>query len=210
MKETPTELGRPAVLAQSSSWLVIDKPAGWLSRAPSAPGSQPVVLDWARREVEGPVLPVHRLDVETSGVILFARTADAHRQANEWFAKHQVRKIYHLLAQGEAPGEPTVRINAEVGGKPAATLLEVRERFGGQGFYAHARPLTGRRHQIRLHLSGIGHPLHGDPAYGGDFRLATRVALHAAELALPSGEVFKSSWPPDFAAWVEKLRGAQS
>jgi 23S rRNA-/tRNA-specific pseudouridylate synthase len=71
--------------------------------------------------------------------------------------------------------------------------------------------MTGRTHQIRIHLSGAGHPILGDTQYQGPRTLGTltipRVALHALRLELPGGEVFESPWPEDFASWVEALRG---
>jgi 23S rRNA-/tRNA-specific pseudouridylate synthase len=197
----------PKIIALTAEWLVVDKPAGWLSVAPSdrAASPDPVVLDWARALGEGDILPVHRLDRETSGVLLLARSADAHRKASRWFEKHEVRKLYHLLGSGPAPAQPTLKRADPVGGKPATTLIEIRERFGEKAFLAFARPLTGRRHQIRLHLKALERPLLGDREYGGDPAYA-RVALHAARLELPGGESFESPWPEDFSAWVDALR----
>jgi 23S rRNA pseudouridine1911/1915/1917 synthase len=198
----------PRILATTEQWWVINKPAGWLSVPPSQPLARPlpVITEWVRRHGEGEAFPVHRLDLETSGVLLLARTAQAHARANDWFQKHEVRKLYHFLASGPGLPEPTMRVTAPVRGKSATTLLEARERLGDSAFLGWARPLTGRRHQIRLHLSGLGRPLLGDREYGGDPAYG-RVALHSARLELPSGERFEAPWPEDFDRWHRELKG---
>src|SRR5688572_24199333 len=118
MQERP-----PRVLTVTTCWWVIDKPPGWLSVPPSQPDRSqvPVVTDWLRKESGEPALPVHRLDLETSGLLLLARTAEDHARANGWFQKHEVRKLYHFLAGGGGLAEPTMRVSAAVRGKPAVT-----------------------------------------------------------------------------------------
>lgn len=202
----------PAVVELTSEWLAVDKPPGWLTIA-GRPGEDPspILKEWAR-ERYGDVWIVHRLDRETSGVLLFARTAAAHRSASHWFETHQIRKHYDCLAVG-VPLAPVLRLNTPVGGLPSVTQVEVAEAFA-EGFLGRARPLTGRRHQIRQHLAKAGFPLWGDPTYGGprSVRLGgkpaavARVALHALSLDLPDGKRFEAPWPDDFRGWVEALR----
>lgn len=202
----------PEEIASSSRWLVVSKPAGWLSVRPSVPGSEPVLADWLQ-EKYGKLWIVHRLDVGTSGVILFAKTAEDQRQASFWFHDHKIRKIYDLLAAGIPPA-PVFRIREPVGGKPASTQVEVRERYGERAFLATACPRSGRRHQIRAHLAHQRCPILGDPEYGGPSVLASggrrleipRVALHASRLELPTGEIFEAPPPGDFQSWVSVLR----
>jgi 23S rRNA pseudouridine1911/1915/1917 synthase len=196
----------PQILATTPLWWVINKPSGWLSVSPSEPARQtaPIVIEWLRAGGSAQAFPVHRLDLETSGVLLVARSAEAHAQANGWFQRHEVRKLYHFLASGSGLPEPTMRVTSPVRGKPATTLLESRKLLGDRAFLGWARPLTGRRHQIRVHLSGLGHPLLGDREYGGDPSFE-RVALHAARLELPTGERFEAPWPQDFERWVAGL-----
>jgi 23S rRNA-/tRNA-specific pseudouridylate synthase len=198
----------PAILFQSSDWFVVNKPSGWLVIAARQPA--PVLREWAEKQLGAPVFVTHRIDQETSGVVLFAKNADAHRQANGWFSQHEIRKFYDLLAQGEGPKAPMLRIATPIKGAPSLTQLEMRERFGELAFLGRARPLTGRTHQIRIHLQSVGFPLLGDDRYGGPQELCstpiTRVALHAARLELPSGEIFEAPWSEDFAGWVEALR----
>jgi 23S rRNA-/tRNA-specific pseudouridylate synthase len=201
----------PRVLAQTPDWLVLFKPAGWLSipgRASSGSKNAPPVLsEWAATE-HGPIWIVHRLDRETSGVVLLARSAESHRRAGLWFQRHEVRKAYDLLAVG-APRAPVVRLKAPIAGSPSVTQFELKETYSGC-FLARALPLSGRRHQIRIHLAGEGHPILGDTTYGGPSEMGgleiRRVALHAARLELPSREVFEAPWPEDFAGWVAALR----
>jgi len=202
---------RDLLIAETSEWLVLNKPAGWLSIPGRSPGI-PVLLELAQ-ERWGKLWTVHRIDLETSGVILFARSAEAHKLANSWFQRHQVKKAYDCLAEG-APSAPVLRLKTLVAGAPSTTQVTVLERFS-QGFFARAVPLTGRRHQIRIHLADAGYPLFGDSTYGGRriIDLAAgplevgRTALHASRLELPSGEIFEAAWPSDFASWLEVLRG---
>lgn len=214
-------ISEPALIAETPRWLVFDKPPGWLTiPGRTAPGETPapVLSNWAKAKY-GDAMTVHRLDRETSGLVLFARTPEAHRQANLWFQNHEVKKIYHCLAVG-APAMPVMRIKKDIEGSPSATQIEAKERYA-EAFLAHARPLTGRRHQIRIHLASEGHALWGDPLYhgprvvrfaGGGELEVPRVALHAAELELPASEGmakerYTAPWPEDFKSWVERLRG---
>lgn len=214
------------LLAITDSWLVVDKPAGLLS-IPGRDPAEPSALGLLR-EKHPEAMTVHRIDRETSGVLLFARSPDAHREANAWFEKHRSIKTYWALAAG-SPFVPTLRISTPIEGAPALTQSTAIERFRGC-FLAETRILTGRRHQIRIHLSGQGHPLLGDPAYGGAKEIALfpssasggggagagadpvwlpigRVALHAKTLVLPTGEAFEAPLPYDFSHWLKELRG---
>jgi 23S rRNA-/tRNA-specific pseudouridylate synthase len=199
-------------IAETSEWLVINKPAGWLTIAGRGlPDSVPILIDWVRK-THPQAMVVHRLDRETSGVILFALTEAAHQKANAWFRERVTKKVYLCLASG-SPSAPILKIKSPIEGAPSTTQVEVKERFE-EGFLASVRPLTGRRHQIRIHLSEIGHPLWGDTRYGGASSIkfeksvlsVNRVALHAGNLELPSGERFEAPLPEDLASWLEALR----
>jgi tRNA pseudouridine32 synthase/23S rRNA pseudouridine746 synthase len=159
---------------------------------------------------------VHRLDRGTSGVLVFARDAAAHRALNLQFERGQPRKTYLALVAGLPPAELTVDLAitaarkgrmrparpGETTGKPASTafrLVEPLPARGGRPAMAlvEARPATGRTHQIRVHLLAAGHPLAFDPDYGDQVPLRdaagavvlARTPLHAArlELAHPDG-----------------------
>ncbi len=208
---------KPQVLFEDDWIWVIDKPAGWLMIPGAGPGGQ-VLSQWVDEKLGKPWI-VHRLDAQTSGVCVVARLDISHRFLNLAFSDRRVRKEYDALASG-SPALPNAMLKDPIEGKPASTQLRVVERFATTppSFLARLRPVTGRRHQIRLHLKGLKCPILGDRNYGGLRELSgasiDRVALHAAELELPQASgrkawpVFKSEWPADFAAWVAKFRGS--
>jgi 23S rRNA-/tRNA-specific pseudouridylate synthase len=202
----------PRILAETPKWIALDKPSGWLTIPGQGLPDVPVVSEWALSRWPERLI-VHRLDRDTSGVLLLARGPEAHKQANAWFRDHRVIKFYECLATGRADA-PVVRVNHPVRGTPALSQVERVEQYRN-AFLARVRPMTGRRHQIRIHLGWQAHPLCGDPEYGGPRELALpsgelllfpRVALHARRLELPSGEQFQAPWPEDFAHWVSRLR----
>ena len=201
----------PKILFLSPRWVVVDKPAVWLTIPGRSGPEVPVLLDWVRKQ-HGPVWVVHRLDLETSGVVLFARSAQDHADANTWFGQRKVKKVYQCLAQGSVHA-PFFKVSEPIEGQASSTQFEVNEKFKGF-FLAKALPRTGRRHQIRIHLSQSGYPILGDSSYGGPRDVQTesglmsvpRVALHAHVLELPSGEKFESPLPADFLEWLEILR----
>lgn len=199
------------IIAETPEWFVVNKPAGWLTIPGRGHAEAPVLLDWARA-LQPEAMVVHRLDLQTSGVVLFALGAEAHRKANQWFSHRETKKNYLLLASG-IPSAPILKITQPIEGTPATTQVEVKESYN-EGFLGLARPVTGRRHQIRIHLKSKGHPLWGDAQYGGLKEIpfpssilnVPRVALHASQLELPSGEKFEAPVPEDFSGWLSELR----
>ncbi len=197
-----------------------DKPAG----VPSIPaGSDPGLPARLADQVPGRLYPVHRLDKDVSGVILFARSPDAHRYLNGQFEGRRVRKTYLALVLGvvkpdrgtvEAPlrqfGSGRMGVATEKGAD-AETSFEVEERLRGATLL-RVRPVTGRRHQIRVHLYSLGHPIVGDRLYGDRAaqKAYPRLMLHALEIALrlPSGrdETIASPVPESFRAVVASFR----
>jgi 23S rRNA pseudouridine1911/1915/1917 synthase len=130
---------------------------------------------------------VHRLDAGTSGLMVVARDDQAHAALTDMFRRHAVDRRYLALVRGtvkpdnfliEAPlDRRRARIRVDrITGKQAATEIEVKERLG-RATLVEARPQTGRTHQIRVHLSSIGHPVLGDRAYGGGGDEAQRLGL---------------------------------
>lgn len=199
----------PKILVSHPRWVVVDKPSGWLTIPGRSDASVPILLDWVKTQFPA-VWVVHRLDRETSGVVLFARSAEDHALANAWFAQRSVKKTYYCLAQG-IPEAPFFKVQQPIEGAASTTQVEVVERFQ-HSFLARVFPRTGRRHQIRIHLAARGNPILGDALYGGKTQLEapvlsiSRVALHAGSLELPTGDRFESPWPEDFMAWLEMLR----
>lgn len=155
---------------------------------------------------------VHRLDRETSGVLLFAKNADSHRDLSVQFESREIEKTYLALVFGHPPNSGEVktplrefgsgRVAVDLNGKPCATRWKVLKRAGGNSLLEVA-PLTGRRHQIRVHLYSIGHPVLGDDLYGKDRPVggAARLMLHAWKLAFRSKGMpvsIRCEPPPEF------------
>ncbi|OHB68230.1 MAG: RNA pseudouridine synthase, partial [Planctomycetes bacterium RBG_13_62_9] len=140
---------------------------------------------------------VHRIDKETSGVIVFARSAPMHRHLSRQFESHTVEKVYLALVHGVIADDqgqidrPLRQFGSgrmgvdDRHGKPSSTEFRVLQRLDGFTL-VEARPRTGRRHQIRVHLYSIGHPIVGDPLYGEKTvqRGYPRLMLHAHRLTL--------------------------
>ena len=199
------------ILHEDDDVLVVDKPAG-LPSAPTREGDQ-ALLSLLRRRGETPVFLVHRLDVPTSGVLVYARSAAANRTLAAAFARHDVRREYLALVAG-APADATLGLDAPIGGRAARTHVQVVERLGNLAALVRCRLETGRTHQIRIHLNGAGHPVLGDTRFPTRAPLRPpRLALHAALLGFRhprSGaeSLFESPWPPDLSDYLDRLRSA--
>ncbi|MFN3807532.1 pseudouridine synthase [Asticcacaulis sp.] len=186
-------------LYADDSVLVFDKPAGLLS----VPGRLPENKDSLALRVQArwpDALIVHRLDMATSGLILMARGAEAHRALSIAFAERQVAKRYVAEVAGEVaaeqgevdlplicdwPNRPRQKVDHEVG-KPSLTRYTVLAREAGRTRVA-LEPVTGRSHQLRVHMMALGHPILGDEFYAPDEvrALSPRLRLHAEYLAFP-------------------------
>ena len=197
-----------SVLFENDDYLAVDKPEGVVSVAAAGQGGLPELL---KSHYAGKLYPVHRLDRGASGVIVFAKSAAAHRDLNGQFDRREVHKTYLALVDG-VPGTNRGQINAPIRefgsgrmgvdakrGKPSSTEWKVAERLD-DATLLRVSPLTGRRHQIRVHLYHIGHPILGDLRYGDKARQERypRLMLHAIslEFALPSGELVTVEAPP--------------
>lgn len=207
------------ILFEDGEALVIDKPAGLPIDRPRAGGtSLENYLDALRLGFQRLPLAVHRLDQDTSGCLLLARHAKAHKRFAAAFEARQVEKVYLGIVAGPvAEDEGTIALglskisSAEKGwrmiparaGKPAVTHWRVVEREDDLTL-VEFRPETGRTHQIRVHaLAGLGAALLGDPIYGNG-EGARRTMLHAAALTVPrDGKppiAATAPLPADFAA----------
>ena len=183
------------IIHRDARLLVLDKPSGLLA----VPGRGPDLEDCLAARVQQvfpSALVVHRLDRDTSGLMLMALDAEAQRHASRQFETRSVRKAYRCVVSGVPEADeglvdlpigrdlsrpPRYRIDHERG-RPSQTRWRVLERRGDSASL-EVEPLTGRSHQIRLHLATLGHPILGDPLYG-DAASAPRMLLHATRLAV--------------------------
>ncbi|HEU4384984.1 MAG TPA: RluA family pseudouridine synthase [Anaeromyxobacteraceae bacterium] len=214
------------VLFADAHLLAVDKPAG-VAAQPTLTHDRGALPDLVGRLLGGEVHAVHRLDRETSGVTLLARTREAAAALAEAFRTGAPSKTYLALA-ARAPAPREGRIEAALGkdpsrpgrravlpsGEPAATRYRTLRTGPSGAALVEARPETGRTHQIRVHLAALGAPLLGDPRYGGPRQVGEvsvpRVMLHASRLEVDhprSGQrmAFSAPVPEDFAAVEQAL-----
>jgi 23S rRNA (cytosine1962-C5)-methyltransferase len=187
----------PCVIFEDEHLLLVAKPAGWNTHAP-APCAGEGIYDWLKhREPRWASLAIiHRLDKETSGVLVFGKTPLANKSLTEQFTQRQVHKKYLLLTDRAAPPkEFTVKTSlvrmgekysSHSGGEPAETrftpFADAKFAVNSAGLkMVNAEPFTGRTHQIRVHAAENGFPILGDTLYGGT--ASSRVFLHAGEIA---------------------------
>jgi 23S rRNA pseudouridine1911/1915/1917 synthase len=188
-----------SVVYEDADLLVVDKPAG-LTVHPGAGQPDSTLVNALLAHcgaslsgVGGVRRPgiVHRLDKDTSGLIVVAKNDDAHHSLAAQFASRTIDRAYLALVWG-VPAPPAGRIEGNIGrhpqqrkkmtvvgagrGKPAATRYRVLRRFGEVASLVECRLESGRTHQIRVHMAHIGHPLVGDPVYGGRTRRGARNA----------------------------------
>ena len=216
MKPMPTI----PVLLETKDLLAVEKPE-LLATIPERDREQ-ASLQRLLEEARGEKLfVVHRLDKEVSGVILFARNADAHRHLNDQFAGRDVQKVYTAVVHGVIAGvggsikKPlrqfgSGRVGVDDRGKEAVTDFDVEERWPASTL-VKALPHTGRRHQIRVHFYSIGHPIVGDTRYGDlAMQSGTRLLLHARSITFTDrgGKriILESPLPASFLLACENLK----
>lgn len=214
----------PKIIFEDDSIFVLEKPSGWITNEAGTTTNQPVVQSWLKANLKYPISNieylrsgvVHRLDKETSGILLVAKTKEAFENLQAQFKERKVKKVYTALVHGNIkPEEGNIKV--EVGRLPWR-----RDRFGiipgGResetdykviAYYEFPKtkkphlksyslvefyPKTGRTHQIRIHAKHIGHPLVSDEFYAGrktardDRKWCTRLFLHASGITIFSPE----------------------
>jgi len=224
--EAPAPPPEPRIAWQDEHLLVVDKPAGLVVH-PGHGHAHGTLVDALRGKIAGgdPERPgiVHRLDRETSGLMVVARSEEAHARLQELVRERALQRTYTALVRGR-PRSRTGRIEAPIGrdrGDPtrvsldtdtpreAITHFEV-ERLWPSYALLRVHLETGRMHQIRVHLAAIDLPVAGDPTYGVPLDGLARQFLHAAELAFPHPFTderidTRSELPGDLAAVLERL-----
>jgi 23S rRNA pseudouridine1911/1915/1917 synthase len=204
------------VIFEDDALVVVDKPAGLLTApTPESDRNNLATLLSCRATgatgSETGVLVVHRIDLDTSGLVVFAKTAHANRVLSEKFRVHDIERAYLAVVAGAFPDHVS-RVDRPVDGRPAVTHVAIRERLGALATLLECRLETGRTHQIRLHAAALGHSVIGDARYGAPFRApAPRMALHAATLGFAHPRTgtplsFASALPADLESWIERLR----
>lgn len=234
-------VGRDPVLLHVDAAVVVAwKPAGLLSVAAPGRRDEATVVGFVARRF-GAAHAVHRLDEGTSGLMLVARTEEAQEALKERLERHEVERGYKALVLGAPEVPATLRstfvrdrgdglrgsweqVQRRLGEdapaaprdpKPAVTHLVAREEVGKGVWLVEARLETGRTHQVRIHLAEAGHPVLGDPLYGGPAaRRFPRLALHAFRLAFkhPVGGApmrFEIPLADDLERGVRVLRGEE-
>ncbi|HJX59510.1 MAG TPA: RluA family pseudouridine synthase [Patescibacteria group bacterium] len=234
---------QPKIIFEDEAILVLDKPSGWIVNDATTVKDQPTVQGWLADNFQFPVFDsrelrngiVHRLDKETSGILLVAKTQAAFANLQSQFKARQVAKAYLCLVHGRvAPNQGHIdaavgrlpwrrdRFGVMVGGREASTDYKVLKNYqkDDEDFsYLEAYPKTGRTHQIRIHLKYLGYPLVGDEFYAGrktarkDRIWCPRLFLHAGKISFThpvSGKqmVFESELPVDLQAAIKRLTPA--
>jgi 23S rRNA pseudouridine1911/1915/1917 synthase len=165
------------IIRETSSWIAVNKPAG-IPTQPTRERDRTSLEDLMRARYRE-IYVVHRIDTPTSGLVVFARTRAAAAQLSALFASRAVRKTYLAVAEGRIDRETV--IESPIGGKDAHSIIRPLRVLDGMTL-VEAEILTGRTHQIRIHLKSIERPVAGDRRYGSTLP-APRMLLHAWKLA---------------------------
>lgn len=222
------------ILFKHPHFLIINKPEAVLVHPPSMASKEPTVVDWILAHfkdmqkvgyIDRPGI-VHRLDKDTSGILIIPRTNHAHSVFGDMFRERSIEKTYYAVVQGHPPKQGTIdlaigrcpitrtKMTAKVHPQSsmkmrhATTHYRVLEYFDDAALL-EVKPITGRTHQIRVHLAAIGYPIIGDALYGKKSKLIPRQALHAYSLAFQfEGKpyTFTQEPPADFQKLVTSLR----
>ncbi|MFB2533007.1 pseudouridine synthase [Paracoccus sp. p4-l81] len=190
--------GLPKILFQDHEILIADKPSGLLT-VPGRGEDRADCLIARLRAVAPTILLVHRLDLDTSGLVIFGLTPHAQRFLSAEFAERRTKKTYQARVWGHPvadqghvdlplivdwPNRPRQHVNHQTG-KPSQTDWRVMRREGDGTARLRLFPITGRSHQLRVHMAEIGHPILGDPLYAdGAARDFPRLMLHAESLRI--------------------------
>ena len=220
-RQTPPDL-KGNILYEDANVLVINKPAGLLSMAKGEFTTEPTLEDYG--------LLVHRLDRDTSGVVILAKNEAIQSDLRRQFQERNTHKTYFAIVAGRPKLDaakidlPIVRnmkhpttFMVDASGKPSQTYYQVAENLEKDGktySLVELKPVTGRTHQLRVHLKYLGHPILGDPVYGdvktNEVAKAKRLYLHAAslEITIPGetgGErmIFTAPLPDDFNEFLD-------
>ena len=183
----------PQKLADEGDWSAWFKPTGLLSSG-SRFGDHCAINRWVEQHENRPVFLVHRLDAQTEGIMLLAHTRGAAAKLSQAFSARKVSKIYTAEVQGEFPPEP-ITCSEPVDGTEARTEFNLILHAEASSLVS-CRPITGRKHQVRVHLAWLGYPLTGDHLYGATERGRFRLTATALTFPCPvTGELRELELP---------------
>lgn len=229
------------IIAETEHFVAIHKPATLLVHPPSSASCAITVVDWIRQnyaDISSVGIPdrpgiIHRLDRETSGILLITKTHYAHNMIGELFRERKINKTYKAVVTGHPPRHGIITL--AIGRNPlnrskmthfdpdiidhegrvgttkvrnAKTEYTVLEYFENASL-VEVKPTTGRTHQIRVHMAALGHPIIGDHLYGKESPFINRQALHAEQLAFVfDGKEYSfiDHVPDDFQQLIDRLR----
>ena len=211
-------------LAEGRGWIAINKPSGLAVQGGTSISTHiDGMLQALVPHTNGRLRLVHRIDKDTSGVLLLAKTLESARALTDAFQRHKVEKAYLAIVIGmpaesgkiRAPlkkllGKPGEKIVVDNDGQDATTLYRRIDCAGRKLSLMALRPVSGRKHQLRVHMQHINTPICGDGKYGGDVEhpggiVARRLHLHAWQLKLADGKVINAPLSPHFAASIERM-----
>ncbi|HET8991460.1 MAG TPA: RluA family pseudouridine synthase [Candidatus Saccharimonadales bacterium] len=209
------------IIYEDDNVVVINKPIGILTHSKGAFNPEPTVASWLEHRVpsmkgDNRAGIVHRLDRATSGIMILAKNPETLAFLQKQFSQRRTKKCYTAIVEDEInPSEAVIDMPIErnpkrpqtfrvgVNGKPATTHYKTLELQNGLSLL-ELKPVTGRTHQLRVHLKHQGHPIVGDTLYGG--KVANRLYLHAQslEITLPGGErkTFSAEIPSAFEGYL--------
>lgn len=232
----------PQLIFEDKNFFVVEKPSGWITNEADTTTSQPVLQTWIKsnfnyelknnRELRDGI--VHRLDKETSGLLLIAKNQGTFEELQRQFKERLVHKTYTALAHGKVKEKEGIinetvgrlpwrrdRFGVLAGGRDALTEYRVLEYFKSESTneeytLLELNPKTGRTHQIRIHLKHIGHPIVGDEFYAGrktarnDRRWCPRLFLHSGGIIFLDPQTkkeikFESPLPADLADILKSI-----
>lgn len=230
----------PEIIFKDESLLILNKPPGWIVNEARTARDQPVIQRWVALNFKFPISNdrifrngiVHRLDKETSGILIVAKTEAAFKDLQSQFKARQVKKEYLALAHGKIEPKTGIvevpvgrlpwnreRFGVLPGGRAAETNYKVKKYYEKEkekfSFLA-LKPKTGRTHQIRIHLKHLGYPIVSDEFYAGrktaraDRKWCPRLFLHASKISFkhPGSKKpvsYESGLPQDLMTSLQKL-----